>query len=240
MSSLANKKVLVTRAANQNAELIRMLESKGAIALPFPCIEIHYEKVPTIDWDLFDSIVFTSSNGQKSFAQIQIPEHIQVCTYTNRLSPTGRVLLAQGNLADNSLAETLRSKGHNITRLNSYRTEIGSGGINLAEHKLDIITFTSPSTAQNFLKRGGRQSNELIACIGSTTYEACIQLGYTNMIYAKEHSLEGLLEILLFNGPTKKLPPVIVQAAELVFVSWMTALMCLCWHQQARLYPLVL
>jgi uroporphyrinogen-III synthase len=197
LNSLANKKVLVTRAVNQNAELIRMLESKGAIALPFPCIEIHHETVPTIDWNLFDSIVFTSSNGQKSFSKVQIPTHIQICTYANRLSPTGRVLLVQGNLADNSLAETLCSKGHSVTRLNTYRTEIGSGGINLADHKLDTITFTSPSTAENFLKRGGRQTDELIACIGSTTYEACIQLGYSNLIYPKEHSLEGLLRILL-------------------------------------------
>ncbi len=197
MSSLANKKILVTRAANQNAELIRMLESEGAIALPFPCIEIHYEAIPEIDWSLFDSVVFTSSNGQSSFAQIQIPAHIQVCTYAHRLSPTGRVLLVQGNLADNSIAETLRAKGHSVTRLKTYRTEIGSGGINLADHKLDAITFTSPSTAENFLKRGGKQSNELIACIGTTTYQAALELGYQNIVYAKEQSLEGLLDILI-------------------------------------------
>jgi uroporphyrinogen-III synthase len=193
---LANKKILVTRAANQNTELIRMLESEGAIGLPFPCIEIHYEALPPMDWNLFDSVVFTSSNGQKSCAHIQIPSHIQVCTYANRLSPTGRVLLVQGNLADHSLQNKLRAQDHEVTRINTYRTEIGSGGINLADHRLDAITFTSPSTAQNFLKRGGKQSTELIACIGTTTYQAVLELGYTNVVYAKEHSLEGLVNVL--------------------------------------------
>ncbi|MBL4818453.1 MAG: uroporphyrinogen-III synthase [Deltaproteobacteria bacterium] len=265
MSSLAGKKILVTRAVAQSEELVSMLESKKAVPLLFPCLEIKFEKLPELDLSAFDWVVFTSNNGIQALSKFRFPEALKMATLKNstnlstkwmpniapgdspgegrettsfstegtskidystdpsglyshvRLAdkasskalakqfenlPPQKILLPQGNLADDFLKNALEKSGHKVTRITTYRTEIGSGGINLNEYKLDAITFTSPSAARNFLTRLAplhlveRGWGEVIACIGTTTYKAVQELKFQNIICAKEHSLNGLVQIL--------------------------------------------
>jgi uroporphyrinogen-III synthase len=68
---MTSKKIVVTRAAHQAIELEKMLERRGAVPVPYPCIEIEPEmNSPEFDNGIhgvsrgeFDWIVFTSANA---------------------------------------------------------------------------------------------------------------------------------------------------------------------------------
>lgn len=75
MSSLSGKRVVVTRAQHQNAQLKELLQHAQAIPVVFPCIAI----VPPEDtgeldkalkkWDSYDWVVFTSQNTVVTIAE---------------------------------------------------------------------------------------------------------------------------------------------------------------------------
>ncbi|MBI3586003.1 MAG: uroporphyrinogen-III synthase [Ignavibacteriales bacterium] len=75
MSSLEGKTVVVTRAADSNASLVRLLEQQGATVIAFPTIEI----VDPDSWDEcdnaiinlrnYDGVFFTSKNAVEKFLQ---------------------------------------------------------------------------------------------------------------------------------------------------------------------------
>jgi len=66
-SSLADKHILITRAAQQIAETAKLIEGRAGIAIPFPCLK-HQLLAQNIHHGLshmknFSDIVFTSING---------------------------------------------------------------------------------------------------------------------------------------------------------------------------------
>jgi uroporphyrinogen-III synthase len=71
--NLSGKTILITRAAHQAADFIRLVEQCGAVPLLFPTIDI----VPPKTWDdcdrtidalyMYDGLIFTSSNGVEFF-----------------------------------------------------------------------------------------------------------------------------------------------------------------------------
>lgn len=73
MSSLAGKTIVVTRAADANASLVRLLEQQGATVIAFPTIEI----ADPDSWDAcddaiinlgnYDGVFFTSKNAVEKF-----------------------------------------------------------------------------------------------------------------------------------------------------------------------------
>ncbi len=232
MSILAGKRILVTRALNQNAKLIAKLESRGAIALVYPCIEIAFLPFE-IPHAHYDWVIFTSQNAVKALGNLTLSQDIQIATVGPKTSPLTplhpvergikhpvhtfnskslaqlfenqppqKILLPQGDLADHSLADTLTQQGHDVTRLTVYSTRKPTNPVAFDFGPLDAVTFTSPSTIKNFCDLRGlpaealAQAGEVIACIGTTTYQAARDLGFTNLIHAKEHSLDGLVQIL--------------------------------------------
>lgn len=200
MSILAGKRILVTRALAQNAELVQKLESRGAIALIYPCLEIVFLpfELPNIQ---FDWVVYTSKNAMQALSGCELG-NIQIARLTHNSKtlaklfenePPQKILLPQGDLADNSLQEALEKSGHQVTRLITYSTRKPIKPAEFNFGHLDAITFTSPSAAKNF---DGEREGVTAACIGTTTYQAAQNLGFEKLICAKEHSIDGLVQIL--------------------------------------------
>ncbi len=128
-------------------------------------------------------------------------------TLIARLRPGDRVLLCQADLARPVLAEALRAAGVALTSVVAYRTVIGSGGVDLpallAARQVDALTFTSASTARNFLLRleadGGRLADLAdvpVACLGPVAAAAARRLGLTVQIVPEEHTIPALVTAL--------------------------------------------
>lgn len=73
MSSLSNRRIVVTRPEEQNVELRNILERRGAEVLEMPLIEISLDGDEEVSNEIFsmiseyDWLVFTSANGVRGF-----------------------------------------------------------------------------------------------------------------------------------------------------------------------------
>ena len=118
-----------------------------------------------------------------------------------------RVLLPQSEIADSALHERLTAAGAVVTTVTAYRTVIGSGGADvpamLRNKQVDAVTFTSPSTVDNFLQRlaseGGRRADLMgvgIACLGKTTARAAESHGLQVDVLPETPTINGMIEAL--------------------------------------------
>jgi uroporphyrinogen-III synthase len=118
-----------------------------------------------------------------------------------------RILLPQSEEADDGLHDMLTESGAHVTAVYAYRTVIGSGGINLpallAAGEVDAITYTSPSTVRNLMRRLRQDNADLQlltgivhVCIGESTAAAARQQGLALAALPYEHTLEGLIAAL--------------------------------------------
>lgn len=115
--------------------------------------------------------------------------------------PSGTtVLLPVAEAARDVLPRGLAALGMRVTRVVAYRTravapstlrgvleEIGGG-------RVDLVTFTSPSTAGAFLEALGPEALRVpAAVIGPVTAGAAEEMGYRIVGVAGEHTVEGLV-----------------------------------------------
>lgn len=130
-----------------------------------------------------------------------------VAALVSRLHPGDRVLLCQADIARPVLTEELRAAGVTVTSVVAYRTIPGSGGIdlvaNLANHRIDAVTFTSSSTVRNFLERlqadGGTRSSldgVCLAFLGPVAAGTARQLGLPVHVAPLDHTLPALVDAL--------------------------------------------
>ncbi|HEU5377654.1 MAG TPA: uroporphyrinogen-III synthase [Ktedonobacteraceae bacterium] len=116
-----------------------------------------------------------------------------------------RVLILQAEKARPALSEELVAAGATITRVTTYRTMPGEGGIHLGmllkQRQVDAITFTSASTVQNCAQRLCSEGADIsllmdmcLACIGPLTAQAVRQLGCIVSVMPTRHTIEGLVE----------------------------------------------
>jgi uroporphyrinogen-III synthase len=111
--------------------------------------------------------------------------------------PGQRILLPQGDLASPDLAKQLRIAGAYVTPLVAYRNVYPSlEGVALAQ-PLDAITFTSPSTVDNFMALFDQPVSVIgsaqVVCIGPLTAQAAQAAGLTVHRIAEPHTVEGLI-----------------------------------------------
>ncbi len=240
---LHGKRVLVTRAAGQNAKLSTALAERGAIPVEFPTIRI----VSPADFsplddaiaalDSFDWLVLTSVNGvihfwlrlraaQKSAADLQSlkiaavgpataaelqklgvrvdhipPKHVaESLLATLPISAGERVLYPTSDIARGVLEKGLREKGVSVQRVTAYRTEPVTDAGNLPEilPTLDVLTFTSASTARNFaaLLNGESLEDKIVACIGPIAAEAARSAGLPVHIVPQTYTIAGMVSAL--------------------------------------------
>lgn len=247
---MKEKRIIVTRALHQTAELDKLLCSHGARPLSYPCIAIAPpENVTPLDaavqaaaCDNFDWLVVTSANAALVLAQrlkklrmapanlaniavaavgpataeaIQnllnlkvtlVPDEYVAGSLAAALRSVlpVRILVLQADIARSTLVQELSTAGATVTAVVAYRTVQGSGGINLpallATNQVDAITFTSPSTVVNCVRRlatEGGNPNHLatvcLACIGRVTAQAVRNLGFPVTVMPAVYTLEGLV-----------------------------------------------
>jgi len=115
------------------------------------------------------------------------------------------ILLPQAEEASLSLCHGLAEMGAKVERVAIYRTTIpeDSAGAKkqITAGKVDVITFTSPSTVRGLvaLVEGDVAilNQATIACIGPVTKAEAEDKGLRVDVVAREHSAEGLVEALV-------------------------------------------
>lgn len=113
-----------------------------------------------------------------------------------------RFLLLQSNLSAHTLAEALREDGGEVLEVTAYRNEPHAPDLSAFDNLrngVDVITFTSPSSVQNFKSIAEKYNfcpKPLIACIGPVTAQAAREAGFVVDIEAQEHTIAGLVAAL--------------------------------------------
>jgi uroporphyrinogen III methyltransferase/synthase len=117
------------------------------------------------------------------------------------------ILLPRAELAREELPKAIVKAGGVAHEIIVYRTlpaEVDLDGLAALKSGVDVVTFTSPSTVENFAAIV-RQKNldpfhlpntPAFACIGTVTERAARDMGFENIITAKEFTTEGLVEAI--------------------------------------------
>lgn len=118
------------------------------------------------------------------------------------------VLLPRSEIARKALPEAIVAAGgiaHEIAVYQTLPAKPDTQGLSALKSGVDWITFTSPSTVQNFVEIVRQQkmnpfelkNNPKVACIGPITEKAAKVEGFEVSLVAKEYTTEGLVNALL-------------------------------------------
>ncbi|MBI5471143.1 MAG: uroporphyrinogen-III synthase [Ignavibacteriae bacterium] len=119
-----------------------------------------------------------------------------------------RFLIPKGNLGRDELASTLLSAGANVDSVDVYQNSPPNDEVmselrqRFLKREFDIVTFASPSGANNFARAISPemfiqiQNHIRIAVIGPTTREAVRELGFKVDIEAEKSTALGLVEAI--------------------------------------------
>ncbi|GAB4427955.1 MAG: hypothetical protein Kow002_16890 [Anaerolineales bacterium] len=118
------------------------------------------------------------------------------------------VLLPRAEIARKALPEAIVAAGgvaHEIAVYQTLPVKPDLDGLAGLKSGVDAVTFTSPSTVENFveiIRQAGMDpfnlpGNPKFACIGPITQKAAEETGFSDVLAAKEYTAEGLVELLL-------------------------------------------
>ena len=159
-------------------------------------------------------------------AQIQpslVPKQYQAEGILEALIPETvlgkRILIPRAAKARDILPQTLRQWGAQVDVVEAYQTVLPQLDVSalcklLGEGTIDVITFTSSSTATNFAAMLGDQdvsrllSRTVIACIGPITRKTVEDLGMRPKIVSEEFTIPGLVSAIVdyFAGTANQRP----------------------------------
>ncbi|HET6229137.1 MAG TPA: uroporphyrinogen-III synthase, partial [Longimicrobiaceae bacterium] len=109
------------------------------------------------------------------------------------------ILLPRAEVARSVLPDALRGRGADVVEVAAYRTvpdgaEAESVRRRLAAGEIDVVTFTSSSTAKNFVDLAGTDlGGARVASIGPITSATARELGLTVDVEAEEYTISGLV-----------------------------------------------
>jgi uroporphyrinogen-III synthase len=117
------------------------------------------------------------------------------------------VLLPRAEMARKDLPQAIVAAGGVAHEIAVYRTlpaDVNTEGLAALKAGVDWITFTSPSTVQNFAqitRQHGLDPLNLpnqpkIACIGPVTEQAAQEAGLEVAAVAQEYTTEGIIEVI--------------------------------------------
>ena len=117
------------------------------------------------------------------------------------------ILLPRAEIAREELPKSIVKAGgiaHEIVVYQTLPAEIDKDGLMALKSGVDVVTFTSASTVENFVAIARKNkldplnlpNNPLFACIGPVTGQAAREVGFTNIVVAKEYTTEGLIEAI--------------------------------------------
>jgi len=116
-----------------------------------------------------------------------------------------RVLLARAKVARDVLPNELRKTAATVDVVEAYETKVPAGAKSKLQklfaskaRRPDIVTFTSSSTASNFLDLLGKERQEglrevWLASIGPVTSSTLRKAGFPPTIEAREYTMNGLV-----------------------------------------------
>lgn len=118
-----------------------------------------------------------------------------------------KILIVKGQLAKETLENELMDQGHHVETLTVYQT-LPNYQIKpvldelLASSKIDIVTFTSPSSLDFFLKLSGLEVSDVffrnvkIACIGPETRHHAKDRGFASIIMPEMYTAKALIKAI--------------------------------------------
>ena len=117
------------------------------------------------------------------------------------------ILLPRAEIASKELPAAIAQAGGIAHEIMVYRTlpaAVDADGLNALKAGVDVVTFTSASTVENFvavmrqnkLDPKHLPNNPLFACIGPVTEKAAREAGLENIVVAKEYTTDGLIEVI--------------------------------------------
>ncbi len=117
-----------------------------------------------------------------------------------------KILIPRAYSARDILPEGLKKLGAKVDMVTVYQT-VSSGKKKkeleklFDENRVDVITFTSSSTVNNFVEIMGKDFSyppqAKIACIGPVTAAAAKKAGFSVDIHQEEYTMEGLVRALI-------------------------------------------
>ena len=119
-----------------------------------------------------------------------------------------KVLLTRADIARPDLPDAIRAAGGIAEDIHTYRTVPVQPDQNILAkiaEGVDVLTFTSPSTAENFFQitlDAGLDplhlpGDPIVSCIGPITARAAEKLGWRVAVIPEEYTIEGLLQALI-------------------------------------------
>ena len=253
MSTLAGKRIVITRALPQAPALATLLEAQCATAIKIPAIEIvppqsfqpldkALKKIQSYDW-----LILTSMNGvtalrkrmEKAGMDAGLLRPMRICAIgpatkaeiekqlglkvavmpeeyvaesvvaALRKQVAGQnVLLVRAKVARDVIPNELRKAGAEVDVAEAYETILPvKSATKLQEllegERADAVTFTSSSTAKNFvaLLPKNQSPKELLqgialASIGPVTSDTLREVGLWVDVEAASYTMEGLAEAM--------------------------------------------
>jgi uroporphyrinogen-III synthase len=111
------------------------------------------------------------------------------------------ILLPRADLAREVLADELGRRGAVVHEIAAYRTLPAAPdpqGLAELRRGVDVLTFTSSSTARNFAALAACEARRaLVACIGPITAHTARELGWPVHIVARKYTTDGLVAALV-------------------------------------------
>jgi uroporphyrinogen-III synthase len=117
------------------------------------------------------------------------------------------VLLPRAEIARKALPEAIVEAGgiaHEIAVYQTLPAEPDPDGLAALKSGVNAVTFTSPSTVENFIEIVSSvgldplslPGNPKITCIGPITQKAAEEAGFVDVIVAEEYTSEGIVKLL--------------------------------------------
>jgi uroporphyrinogen III methyltransferase/synthase len=117
------------------------------------------------------------------------------------------VLLPRAEIARPALPQAIAAAGgvpHEVAVYRTVQAEPDPESLNTLKTGVAVVTFTSPSTVENFLQivqQAGLDPFDLpgaprMACIGPITQKAAETAGFRNLIVADEYTTDGLVKAI--------------------------------------------
>jgi uroporphyrinogen-III synthase len=145
---------------------------------------------------------------EMGFSPEFVPSAYVAETFVEEFSPfidrDSRVLLPKGNLAREYIARSLHEFGAQVDEVVIYETYLPDSSRDmladmLANHQLDILTFTSPSTVDHLMdvvkkyRLDEQLRSCLISCIGPVTEKKLRAYGLTVHASPKEYTVKEMI-----------------------------------------------
>ncbi len=108
-----------------------------------------------------------------------------------------RVLLARAEVAREVLPEQLGVRGAKVDVVSLYRSIVPPAAVPLGEERIEMLTFTSSSTVDNFVAVNGERGRELlgripVAVIGPITADTLARHGTQAAVMPREYTVPAL------------------------------------------------